>query len=114
VDKVVLLRHGESTGNMEIPLRERLKDTVVCFRPCCPEAIDPSVKSGLKVIVAALGNSLRALVKPLDHVSDDDGVELDIPPGVRLVYELDANFRPVKHYDRGDPKEVRKGEQAVV
>ena len=57
---------------------------------------------------------LRALVKFLDNISDDDSVELNIPTGVRLVYELDANRRPIKHYYLGDPKEIRKAEQAVV
>jgi 2,3-bisphosphoglycerate-dependent phosphoglycerate mutase len=98
----------------DIPLTECLKDTVVRFLPCWHEAIAPSVKSGLKVIVAAHGNSLRALVKFLDDISDDDIVELNIPTGVPLVYELDANLRPIKHYYLGDPNEIRKAEQAVV
>jgi 2,3-bisphosphoglycerate-dependent phosphoglycerate mutase len=72
----------------DIPLTECLKDTVVRFLPCWHDAIAPSVKSGLKVIVAAHGNSLRALVKFLDNISDDDIVELNIPTGVPLVYEL--------------------------
>ena len=98
----------------DIPLTECLKDTVVRFLPCWHEAIAPSVKSGLNVIVAAHGNSLRALVKFLDDISDDDIVELNIPTGVPLVYELDANLRPIKHYYLGDPNEIRKAEQAVV
>jgi 2,3-bisphosphoglycerate-dependent phosphoglycerate mutase len=98
----------------DIPLTESLKDTVVRFLPCWHETIAPSVKSGLNVIVAAHGNSLRALVKFLDNISDDDIVELNIPTGVPLVYELDANLRPIKHYYLGDPIEIRKAEQAVV
>jgi len=98
----------------DTPLTECLKDTVVRVLPCWHEAIAPSVKSGLKVIVAAHGNSLRALVKFLDNISDDDIVELNIPTGVPLVYELDANLRPIKHYYLGDPNEIRKAEQAVV
>jgi 2,3-bisphosphoglycerate-dependent phosphoglycerate mutase len=91
-----------------------LKDTVIRFLPCWHEAIAPSVKSGLKVIVAAHGNSLRALVKFLDNISDDDILELNFPTGVPLVYELDANLRPIKHYYLGDPDEIRKAEQAVI
>jgi 2,3-bisphosphoglycerate-dependent phosphoglycerate mutase len=98
----------------DIPLTECLKDTVVRFLPCWHETIAPSVKSGQKVIVAAHGNSLRALVKFLDNISDDDIVELNIPTGVPLVYELDANLRPITHYYLGDPSDIRKAEQAVV
>ena len=98
----------------DIPLAECLKDTVVRFLPCWHEAIAPSVKAGLKVIVAAHGNSLRALVKFLDNISDDDIVELNIPTGVPLVYELDASLRPITHYYLGDPNDIRKAEQAVA
>jgi 2,3-bisphosphoglycerate-dependent phosphoglycerate mutase len=98
----------------DIPLTECLKDTVVRFLPFWHETIAPSVKSGQRVIVAAHGNSLRALVKFLDDISDDDIVELNIPTGVPLVYELDASLRPIKHYYLGDPIEVRQAEQAVV
>jgi 2,3-bisphosphoglycerate-dependent phosphoglycerate mutase len=87
---------------------------VARFLPCWHEAIAPSITSGLKVIIAAHGNSLRALVKFLDNISDDDIVELNIPTGMPLVYELDANLRPVKHYYLGDPNDIRKAEQAVV
>jgi 2,3-bisphosphoglycerate-dependent phosphoglycerate mutase len=96
------------------PLTECLKDTVVRFLPCWHETIAPSVKSGLKVIVAAHGNSLRALVKFLDNISDDEIVDLNIPTGVPLVYELDANLKPITHYYLGDPIEIRRAEQAVV
>jgi 2,3-bisphosphoglycerate-dependent phosphoglycerate mutase len=98
----------------DIPLTECLKDTVLRFLPCWHEAIAPSIKSGRKVIVAAHGNSLRALVKFLDDIADDDIVELNIPTGVPLVYELDANLRPIKHYYLGDPHAIRQAEQAVV
>jgi len=98
----------------DISLTECLKDTVDRFLPCWHEAIAPSVKSGQKVIVAAHGNSLRALVKFLDNISDDDIVELNIPTGVPLVYELDANLRPITRYYLGDEDEIRKAEQAVV
>jgi bisphosphoglycerate-dependent phosphoglycerate mutase len=83
-------------------LTECLKDTVTRFLPCWHDAIAPAVTSGLKVIIAAHGNSLRALVKFLDNVSDDDIVELNIPTGVPLIYELDANLKPITHDYLGD------------
>lgn len=101
-------------GPHDIPLTECLKDTVARFLPYWHETIAPSVKSGLRVIVAAHGNSLRALVKFLDNISDDDIVELNIPTGVPLVYELDANLRPITRYYLGDAIAVRQAEQAVV
>jgi 2,3-bisphosphoglycerate-dependent phosphoglycerate mutase len=91
-----------------------LKDTVVRFLPCWHDAIAPAIRSDQRVIIAAHGNSLRALVKFLDNISDDDIVDLNIPTGVPLVYELDANLRPITHYYLGDPKEIRKAAQAVV
>ena len=87
----------------ELPLSESLKDTVARVLPYWHEAIAPAVKSGQRVIVAAHGNSLRALVKYLDGVSDRDIVELNIPTGIPLVYELDENLRPLRHYYLGDP-----------
>src|SRR6266540_2969296 len=87
----------------ELPLSESLKDTVNRFLPYWHEAIAPAVKSGRRVIVAAHGNSLRALVKYLDNVSDHDIVELNIPTGIPLVYELDESLRPRRHYYLGDP-----------
>jgi 2,3-bisphosphoglycerate-dependent phosphoglycerate mutase len=98
----------------DIPLAECLKDTVERFLPYWHDAIAPSVKSGLKVIVAAHGNSLRALVKFLDSISDHEIVELNIPTGVPLVYELDANLSPITHYYLGNEDEVRKAQQAVA
>jgi 2,3-bisphosphoglycerate-dependent phosphoglycerate mutase len=98
----------------DIPLTECLKDTVTRFLPYWHQAIAPVVKSGLRVIIAAHGNSLRALVKFLDGISDDDIVELNIPTGVPLVYELDANLEPITHYYLGDQDEVRKAQQAVA
>ena len=98
----------------DIPLTECLKDTVVRFLPCWHDAIAPAIRSDQRVIIAAHGNSLRALVKFLDNISDDDIVELNIPTGVPLVYELDANLKPITHYYLGDPIEVRQAEQAVV
>jgi 2,3-bisphosphoglycerate-dependent phosphoglycerate mutase len=98
----------------DIPLTECLKDTVARFLPYWHDAIAPAVASGQQVIVAAHGNSLRALVKFLDNISDDDIVELNIPTGVPLVYELDANLQPITHYYLGDPDEIRKAQQAVA
>jgi len=98
----------------EIPLTECLKDTVARFLPYWHETIAPVVRSGKRVIIAAHGNSLRALVKYLDNVSDQDIVGLNIPTGMPLVYELDDNLRPIKHYYLGDPEEVKKAMEAVA
>ncbi len=98
----------------EIPLTECLKDTVARFLPYWHETIAPVVKSGKRVIIAAHGNSLRALVKYLDNVSDEDIVELNIPTGLPLIYELDDNLKPIKHYYLGDPEEVKKAMDAVA
>jgi 2,3-bisphosphoglycerate-dependent phosphoglycerate mutase len=98
----------------DIPQTESLRDTVARFLPYWREAIAPAVKAGQRVIVAAHGNSLRALVKYLDDISDDDIVEVNIPTGVPLVYELDADLKPVKHYYLGDAEDVRKAKDAVA
>jgi 2,3-bisphosphoglycerate-dependent phosphoglycerate mutase len=98
----------------DIPLTECLKDTVARFLPCWHDAIAPAIRADRRVIIAAHGNSLRALVKFLDDISDHDIVELNIPTGVPLVYELDANLRPITHYYLGDPDDIRKAAQAVV
>ena len=98
----------------DVPLTECLKDTVDRFLPYWHDAIAPAVKSGARVIIAAHGNSLRALVKYLDNISDDDIVELNIPTGVPLVYELDAELKPITHYYLGDQEEIRKAQQAVA
>jgi len=98
----------------ELPLTECLKDTVARFLPYWHETIAPVVKSGKRVIIAAHGNSLRALVKYLDNVSDKDIVELNIPTGLPLVYELADDLKPIKSYYLGDPKEVKKAMDAVA
>ncbi len=98
----------------DIPLTECLKDTVARFLPYWHETIAPVVKSGKRVIIAAHGNSLRALVKYLDNVSESDIVELNIPTGVPLVYELDEDLKPIQHYYLGDPEEIRKAQAAVA
>jgi 2,3-bisphosphoglycerate-dependent phosphoglycerate mutase len=87
----------------QLPLTESLKDTVERFLPYWHEAIAPTIASGKRVIIAAHGNSLRALVKYLDQVSEADILELNIPTGIPLVYELDDRLRPIRHYYLGDP-----------
>ena len=86
-----------------LPLTESLKDTVARFLPYWHETIAPSIRAGQRVLVAAHGNSLRALVKHLDDISESDIVELNIPTGIPLVYELDDDLRPVRHNYLGDP-----------
>lgn len=98
----------------ELPLAECLKDTVDRFLPYWEEKIAPLVKSGKKVIIAAHGNSLRALVKYLDNIPDEEIVGLNIPTGVPLVYELDDNLKPIKHYYLGNQEEIAKKAQAVA
>jgi 2,3-bisphosphoglycerate-dependent phosphoglycerate mutase len=98
----------------ELPLTECLKDTVARFLPYWFDTIAPAVVSGQRVLVAAHGNSLRALVKYLDHISDEDIVELNIPTGMPLVYELDAGLKPLDRYYLGDPDKVRAAMEAVA
>ena len=97
-----------------IPLTECLKDTVERFLPYWSETIVPMVQSGRRVIIAAHGNSLRALVKHLDNISNQDVLELNIPTGIPLVYELDDNLKPIQHYYLGDQAEIEKAMQAVA
>jgi 2,3-bisphosphoglycerate-dependent phosphoglycerate mutase len=87
----------------DLPLTESLKDTVARFLPYWHDTIAPTIRQGGQVIVAAHGNSLRALVKYLDDVSEAEIVELNIPTGIPLVYELDENLKPLRHYYLGDP-----------
>jgi len=98
----------------ELPLTESLKDTVARFLPYWHGSIVPDVKAGRRVLIAAHGNSMRALVKHLDKVPDADIVELNIPTGVPLVYELDEHLDPIRHYYLGDPEAVRKAAEAVA
>ena len=90
----------------ELPLTECLKDTVARVAPFWNKEIVPLLKKGKKIIIAAHGNSLRALVKHLDNVSEDEIVALNIPTGIPLVYELDDKLKPIKHYFLGDKKEI--------
>ncbi|MBN1688045.1 MAG: 2,3-diphosphoglycerate-dependent phosphoglycerate mutase [Candidatus Omnitrophica bacterium] len=98
----------------QVPLTECLKDTVARFLPCWHEVIAPAIQSGKRVLIAAHGNSLRALVKYLDHMTDDEIVGLNIPTGMPLVYELDENLKPIRHYYLGDPEKVKKAMEAVA
>jgi 2,3-bisphosphoglycerate-dependent phosphoglycerate mutase len=101
-------------GASEVPLTECLKDTVARFLPLWNTTIAPEVAAGRRVILAAHGNSLRALVKYLDNVSDQDIVELNIPTGIPLVYELDAGLKPIRHYYLGDQARVDAAVKAVA
>lgn len=98
----------------DIPLTECLKDTVARFLPYWHEVIAPTIQSGKRIIIAAHGNSLRALVKYLDNVSDETITSLNIPTGLPLVYELDDNLKPLKSYYLGDPEEIRKAMEEVA
>lgn len=98
----------------DIPLTECLKDTVARVIPYWKEIIIPAVKSGKRVLIAAHGNSLRALIKYLDKISDNDIVALNIPTGIPLVYELDEKLNPIKHYYLGDPEKVKKAMESVA
>jgi 2,3-bisphosphoglycerate-dependent phosphoglycerate mutase len=98
----------------ELPLAESLADTVARFLPYWHESIVPEIRAGKRVLIAAHGNSLRALVKHLDGISDDEIVGLNIPTGIPLVYELDDDLRPLQHYYLGDPEAVAKAAEAVA
>jgi len=98
----------------ELPLTECLKDTVARFLPLWHETIAPEIQAGKKVLIAAHGNSLRALVKYLDNVSEEDIVELNIPTGMPLVYELDDNLKALNRYYLGDPEKVKAAMDAVA
>jgi 2,3-bisphosphoglycerate-dependent phosphoglycerate mutase len=98
----------------DLPRTECLKDTVARFLPYWNESIAPAVNDGQRVIIAAHGNSLRALVKVLDGVSDADIVGLNIPTGIPLVYELDAGLKPLRHYYLGDPAAAEAKARAVA
>jgi 2,3-bisphosphoglycerate-dependent phosphoglycerate mutase len=98
----------------DLPLTECLKDTVARFVPYWEETITTSIKQGKKVLITAHGNSLRALVKYLDHIPEREIVELNIPTGIPLVYELDANLKSIKSYYLGDQEEIAKAAAAVA
>jgi 2,3-bisphosphoglycerate-dependent phosphoglycerate mutase len=98
----------------DLPSTECLKDTVARFLPLWHDEIAPAIRRGERVLIAAHGNSLRALVKYLDGISDADIVELNIPTGIPLVYELDANLKPIKSYYLGDPDAAKKAAERVA
>jgi 2,3-bisphosphoglycerate-dependent phosphoglycerate mutase len=98
----------------ELPATESLKDTVARFVPYWTGTIAPEITAGKRVLIAAHGNSLRALVKYLDRISDEAIVELNIPTGIPLVYELDAALAPIRHYYLGDPEAAARAAEAVA
>ena len=98
----------------QVPLTECLKDTVARVLPFWNESMAPAIKAGKRIVVAAHGNSIRALVKYLDNISDDEIVGLNIPNGIPLVYELDADLKPIRHYYLGDAEAAAKAAAAVA
>ncbi len=106
-------RYRELTPE-QLPFTECLKDTVERFLPYWHETIAPMIRSGKRVLIVAHGNSLRALVKYLDNIPDEEIVGLNIPTGIPLVYELDADLKPLTHYYLGDPEAVAKAAAAVA
>ena len=107
-------RRYASLSPSDLPLTESLKDTVARFLPYWHETIAPAITNGQRVLIAAHGNSLRALVKYLDNISNADIVELNIPTGIPLVYELDARLRPIRSYYLGDQEAAKKAAAAVA
>jgi 2,3-bisphosphoglycerate-dependent phosphoglycerate mutase len=98
----------------QLPLTECLKDTVARVMPLWDESIAPAIKGGKRIVIAAHGNSIRALVKYLDNIPDDEIVGVNIPNGIPLVYELDSELKPIKHYYLGDPEAIAKAQAAVA
>ncbi len=98
----------------QVPLTECLKDTVERVLPFWNDTVAPTIRSGKRVVIAAHGNSIRALVKYLDNISDADIVGLNIPNGIPLVYELDADLKPLRHYYLGDAEAAAKAAAAVA
>lgn len=104
----------KSLTKEQLPLTECLKDTVARVLPFWHESIVPSIKSGQHVLIAAHGNSIRAMVKYLDNIPESEIVGLNIPTGLPLVYELDNNLKPITHYYLGDPEKVRQAIESVA
>jgi 2,3-bisphosphoglycerate-dependent phosphoglycerate mutase len=98
----------------ERPATESLKDTVARFLPCWTGTIAPAILAGRRVLITAHGNSLRALVKHLDRISDADVAELNIPTGIPLIYELDDRLSPIRHRYLGDPEAAKRAAEAVA
>ena len=107
-------RRYTNLSREELPLTESLKETVARFLPYWHERIAPDIKAGKRVLIAAHGNSLRALVKYLDNVSEQEIVELNIPTGIPLVYLLNEELRPLQKYYLGDPEVAKKAAAAVA
>ena len=107
-------RRYAGLSQTELPLTECLKDTVARFLPCWHNSIAPQILAGKRVLIAAHGNSLRALVKYLDNVSEQDIVNLNIPTAMPLVYELDDSLKPIRNYYLGDPEKVKAAMEAVA
>ena len=103
-----------SLSEDELPKTECLKDTVARFLPYWHDTIAPAIESGQRVLIAAHGNSLRALVKHLDNISDEDIVGVNIPTGIPLVYELDDNLAPIKNYYLGDADKIAAATASVA
>jgi len=97
-----------------LPLTECLKDTVARVLPCWQDTIAPRIRNGERILIAAHGNSIRALIKYLDNVSEQDIVGLNIPNGIPLVYELDAELKPIRHYYLGDAQAAAQAAAAVA
>jgi 2,3-bisphosphoglycerate-dependent phosphoglycerate mutase len=101
-------------SKQELPLTECLKDTVARFLPFWHDVVAPDIKAGKKVVIVAHGNSLRALIKYLDNVSEEAIVEMNVPTGMPLVYELDEKLKPIRSYYLGDPEKVKAAMDAVA
>ena len=101
-------------ASSQVPLTECLKDTVARVLPCWNDTLAPAIRAGQRVLISAHGNSMRALVKYLDGIGDDEIVGLNIPNGIPLVYELDADLKPLRHYYLGDPEAAAKAAAAVA
>jgi 2,3-bisphosphoglycerate-dependent phosphoglycerate mutase len=107
-------RRYEKLDPAEVPLTECLKDTVARVLPFWNDSIAPAIRSGKRLVIAAHGNSIRALVKYLDNISDQDIVGLNIPNGIPLEYELDADLKPIRSYYLGDAEAAAKAAAAVA
>jgi 2,3-bisphosphoglycerate-dependent phosphoglycerate mutase len=107
-------RRYQQLSKDELPTTECLKDTVERFLPAWHNVIAPDIKAGKRVVIAAHGNSLRALVKYLDHISDEEIVGLNIPTGVPLVYDLDEELKPIKSEYLGNADEIEAAQRAVA
>ena len=107
------VRYAKLSPN-DIPLTECLKDTVARVLPVWNDSIAPAIKAGKRIVIAAHGNSIRALVKYLDNIADDAIVGVNIPNGIPLVYELDADLKPIKSYYLGDEEAAKAAAAAVA